>query len=362
MNNRQTITFSQESEKNLIPAWKDYVNNYRAVNFSTKKSFDTSKTLEEKELLVNAAIDQEIGRLTNLDCSFVNKESYVTNPQYQWATFAVINKLVDMVIPDIVTEDFMNVANVTNIGYGDSAEFTIKSGDLFTVVKNGNSRRHVEAQKQYTGTKVLVPTNHTITTEVDLYRVLAGKESQAEYAMKVALSIESELAIDIMSIVKNSYDTLTTNFKEAGYTETAFKKLATRVSAANGGARTIALGTELGLGTIMPSSDYLKMGLGETYSKVGYLPIFKNVPLVALAQKIDWDSADYDFALDDTYIYMISPQTQKLVQVVFEGGSLAIADSTFGTANLTQKVSLHKRWTVGMITNAKYGIMKTTIA
>ena len=354
--------FSQESEKTLIPAWKDFVSNFRSVNFSTKKSFDTSKSLEEKEILVNSAIDKEIGALLKMDCSFIDKAQYASNPQYQWATFAVVNTLVDMVIPDIITEDYMSIANTTNIGYGDTAEFTIKSGDLFTVTKNGNSRRHVEAQKQFTGTKVLTPTNHTITTEVDTYRVLAGKESLADYAMKVVLSIESEISIDIMAAIKVSFDSLTANFKENAFSENAFKKLATRVSAANGGARTVALGTDLGLGTIMPTSDYLKMGLGETYTKVGYLPIFKNVPLFALSQKIDWDSADYDFALDDTYIYLISPQTQKLVQVVFEGGSLAIADAQFGNSNLSQNVSLHKRWTVGLITNAKYGIMKTTIA
>lgn len=357
----KTVTFSQDGEKNLIPAWKDYVNNYRAVNFSVKKSYDTSKTLDEKEVLVNAAIDREIVNLMKVDCSFVDKEAYVTNPTYQWAKFAVINKLVDMIIPDIVKEDYMQVANTQTIGYGDSAVFDIKSGDLFTVVENGNSRRHVEAQRQFTGQKALVPTNHTVTTEVDLYRVLAGKENHAEYAMKVVLSIESEIAIDIMAAVKDSFSVLTANFKENAYSETAFKKLAARVGAANGGAKAVAIGTELGLGTIMPTNDYLKMGLGETYSKIGYLPVFKNVPLIALAQKIDWSSADYDFALDDSYIYMISPQTQKLVQVVFEGGSLAIADGQFANSNLTQKVSLHKRWVVGLITNSKYGIMKTTV-
>ena len=179
--------------------------------------------------------------------------------------------------------------------------------------------------------------------------------------MKVVLSIESEIAIDIMAAVKDSFNTLTANFKENAYSETAFKKLAARVGAANGGAKAVAIGTELGLGTIMPTNDYLKMGLGETYSKIGFLPVFKNVPLIALAQKIDWSSVDYDFALDDSYIYMISPQTQKLVQVVFEGGSLAIADGQFANSNLTQKVSLHKRWVVGLITNSKYGIMKTTV-
>lgn len=357
----KTVNFSQDGEKNLIPAWKDYVNNYRAVNFSAKKSYDTSKTLDEKEVLVNAAIDREIANLMKVDCSFLDKEAYATNPTYQWAKFAVINKLVDMIIPDVVKEDYMQVANTQTIGYGDSAVFDIKSGDLFTVVKNGNSRRHVEAQRQFTGQKAIVPTNHTITTEVDLYRVLAGKENHAEYAMKVVLSIESEIATDIMAAVKDSFNTLTANFKENAYSETAFKKLAARVGAANGGAKAVAIGTELGLGTIMPTNDYLKMGLGETYSKIGYLPVFKNVPLIALAQKIDWNSADYDLALDDSYIYMISPQTQKLVQVVFEGGTLSIADGQFVNSNLTQKVSLHTRYAVALITNAKYGIMKTTV-
>lgn len=357
----KTVTFSQDGEKNLIPAWKDYVNNYRAVNFSVKKSYDTSKTLDEKEVLVNAAIDREIANLMKVDCSFVDKEAYVTNPTYQWAKFAVINKLVDMIIPDVVREDYMHIANTQTVGYGDSAVFDIKSGDLFTVVKNGNSRRHVEAQRQFTGQKAVVPVNHTITTEVDWYRVMAGKENNAEYAMKVVLSIESEIATDIMAAVKDSFSTLTANFKENAYSETAFKKLAARVGAANGGAKAVAIGTELGLGTILPTNDYLKMGLGETYAKVGYLPVFKNVPLIALAQKIDWSSADYDFALDDSYIYMISPQTQKLVQVVFEGGTLSIADGQFANSNLTQKVSLHTRYAVALITNAKYGIMKTTV-
>ena len=32
------INFSAEAEKDLIPAWKDYVNHYRKENFSTKKT------------------------------------------------------------------------------------------------------------------------------------------------------------------------------------------------------------------------------------------------------------------------------------------------------------------------------------
>ena len=210
MDKRTIITFSEKANELLVPAWKDFVANYRAVNFSKKTTYDASKSLAEKQALVDSMIENEV-----LLCAGINTEGFasqaanVTNPVYQWAKFAVVNRLIDMVIPEIVSDDFFNVDNVTNIGYGDSAEFEVKSGDLFTVTKNGNSRRHVEAQRQFTGSKTLVPENHTITVEYDLYRMLAGKDSPAEYAMKVILSMESEIAIDIMSCLTSAYSSLT---------------------------------------------------------------------------------------------------------------------------------------------------------
>ena len=361
MDKRTIITFSEKANELLVPAWKDFVANYRAVNFAKKTRYDVSKTLEEKQALVDSLIENEVLLCANISTdNFTSSAANVTNPIYQWAKCAVVNRLVDMVIPEIVRDDFLNVANVTNIGYGDSAEFEVKSGDLFTVTKNGNSRRHVEAQRQFTGSKTLVPENHTITVEYDLYRMLAGKDSPADYAMKVILSLESEIAIDIMSCITNAYSSLTANFKEASFSETAFKKLAARVTAANGGAKAVAVGTDVAVGTLLPTNDYLKMELGEEYNKVGYLPVFKGVPVVGISQKIDWDSADYDFALSDQYVYILSPQTQKLVQVVFEGDSLTINGGLTDDANLTIKNSLHKRWKVGLITNAHFGIMKVS--
>ena len=339
--NTKFLTFSADAEKNLIPAWKDYVTNYRALNFSTKKQYNQAKTLEEKEMIVNAAITKEVDKLAGVDTSLVNKAAYATNPTYLWANNAVINKLVDMVIPDILTEDFLNVAEVVQIGYGDSAEFDIKSSDLFYVSKTGNSRRHVEAQRQYTGHVSVPVSNHVITTETDMYRVLAGKESPAEYAMKVVLSIEAEIAKDIMAAISSSFTTLTANFKENAYDEKAFQKLATRVTAANGGARAVAVGTDLALSTVLPSDDYLKMGLGEDYTKVGYLPVFKKVPLIGISQKIDWTSEDYDFALPNNLIYFISPGSQKLIKIVIEGGSLSFSEDHSSNGNLSQVSSLH---------------------
>lgn len=352
------INFSTAVEKDLIPAWKDYVNHYRKENFSTKKTVSGTKSLAEKEALVDKMAFGEIAKFANMDTSFVGQLQMATNPMYRWAFFAVVNKLVDIVIPDVVAEDFYAFANVSTVGKGNSGKFTIKSADLFEVAVNGNSRRHLNAQRQFTGEKTLTPVNHTVTTQVDLYRVMAHEESLAEYAMKVILSIEAEIAIDVAFCMQESFNTRTANFKETGYTPATFKTIATRVSAANGGRKAVAVGTEIGLMSVMPTDNYLKLGLGETYNSIGYLPVFLNTPLIALAQKIDWTSADYDFAISDKYIYFVSPGVQKLIQVVFEDEGLYIADDVFANGNLIQNASMHKGWITGMITNAKHGVMK----
>ena len=359
----KTITFSEDTKATLLPAFKDYFNHYRHDVMDVKCSYDASKSLVEKEATINKAIDAEVAKLTNLKCSsVVEREQFATNPVYQWANCAVVNKLVDYILPEIIRDDFMGVATVNNIAYGDSVDFEIKSNDLFKVVANGNSRRHVEAQRQFNGTATLAPTNHSLTVEVDWYRVVSRRESLAEYAVKVVLSMENELWLDVMTIMANSYSALTTNFKEAAFSGTAFTKLSERVTAANGGAKAVCIGTALGLGTILPSDNYLKVGLGERMAEVGYLGRFHNTDLIAIPQRIDWDSADYDFAIADTNLYFVSPAAQRLVQIVLEGDTLTIDSGEFGDANLTRKMTMHKRWATGIITNAKYGIMQVAIS
>lgn len=353
------INFSADTEATLLPAFKDYFNNYRADAMHIDCAYDKSKSLDDKKNMLDNAIDAEIEKLVHIKCSdVVTREQYATNPNYQWATFAVVNKLVDYVLPDIIRDDMLGVAEVSTVGYGDTKEFDIKSNDLFTVVENGNSRRHVEAQRQFNGTKVLNPTNHSLTVEVDWYRVVSRKESIAEYAAKVVLSMENALWLDVISIVTSSYATLTANFKEASFSEVGFDELSQRVSAANG-RPAVAFGTKIGLGNVFPTTTTnFQVGIGQRMAEEGYLGKFHGTDLIAIPQRIDWSSADYDFAIDDDYVYFISPAGQRLVQVVLEGDTLTIDSGDFGDANLTRKMTMHKRWAVGIITNAKYGIMK----
>ncbi len=344
----------------LYKAWGDYFNHYRAANFDIKKDYDNSVTFEEKTVKIDKVIQAEINKICGFASEGVISENiWKTSPQYRWAAFAVINSLVDMAIPDVVKDAYGPFSDIRNIGFGDSNVFDIKSNDLFYVSKNGNSRRHITAQRQFTGQTALIPTNRSVTVQTDLYRVLCGKENLAEYAMKVALSFENEIAKDVYAALSDSYGSLA-NFEEAGFTQLAFQQLKNRVSAANGGAKTMVYGTEIALSNVLPTSDYMKMELGQQFNSVGYLPVYLNTSLIALPQKIEWDSADYDFAIRDDELFFVSTNSQSLVKIVFEGETIAVNDSQLQNANLTMDTTLHKRWVCGIVTNSKYGIMRTS--
>ena len=343
----------------LFKAWGDYLNHYRAVNFGAKVDYDKSVTFDEKTVKMNNAIQAEVNKICGFAATdVINDKVWATSPQYRWAGYAIVSGLIDMVIPDVIADAYGRFSEVRNIGFGDSAVFDIKSSDLFTVSKNGNSRRHVTAQKLFTGQQALIPENRTVTVQTDLYRVLSGKDNLADMAMRVALSIESEIAFDIYAALSNSYSGLTANFKEASFTRDAFIKLRNRVSAANGGSKVFVYGTELALADILPSDDYLKMGLGETYNSVGFLPVYMNTGLIALPQKINWASSDYDFNISDDELFFIASNSQSLVKVVLEGQMLTVQDAQLANANLTSDTSFHKRWKVGIVTNSRYGILK----
>ena len=353
------LKFASKTE-DFYGAWIDYFNHYRAVNFKTNVDYDNTKSFEEKTKKLHTAIEEKIGEIAGINNTGFSDTVWKTNPNYRWATFAVIGSMIDMVIPDVVANDFMQFAEVRNGGFGDNFVFDIASSDLFIVSKGANGKRHTFAQRQFNGQVTLIPEPRFVTVEEDLYRILCGKRNLAEYAMKCALAMEKELSIDVYKAINDTYGTLHTNFKEGSFTVDGFVKLAQRVQAANGGARCVVFGTKLGLSKILPSNDYLKIQLGDIYNRMGYLTTFMGVDLFEIPQKIDDTAGNYSFALEDDRLYFISTGVQKLVKIGFEGETITIADGQYANANLTQATTLQKRWAVGIATNAKYGMMDVT--
>jgi hypothetical protein len=355
------LAFAQANDSmSLVEKWQDYFNHYRVEFLGKKGSYDNKFSFEQKTKSLHEQIEKEIAKISKIDKDVRFSEAvWRTNPNYVWTTFAVVGNLVDMVIADTVAEDFKRFADVKSVGFGDNLSYDIKSNDLFLVTKAGNGRRHVFAQRQHNGQATLQPVNRMITVEEDLYRILSGKRNLAEYAIKIAQSMETELTYDIYAAIDDTYSALPAQFGISGFTQDDFVTLASRVKAFNGGARCTVFGTQLALSKVIPTSEYMKMAIGSEYINNGYIGTFMGTDLFELPQKAVWNSSTYAMKLDDTRLYFISTGIDKLVKIGIEGDTISYTDNMTTNANLSQTQTMQKRWAVGLISNAKYGIIDT---
>ena len=155
--------------------------------------------------------------------------------------------MIDMVLPDALIDNIGLYCDVSNISWGDSAAFTIKPRDLMVVSKSGHGQKSGEIHKQVDTTITVVPEPHQLTVQVALYKVLAGKESLAEFTAKAIKSIEAEMARNAYDVFAAAMGNLSlvgaapySYMKVAGFTMDAFLSLAQRVQAWNGGAKPVA--------------------------------------------------------------------------------------------------------------------------
>ena len=225
-------TFAAGNE-DLYVKFLDYWNHSRSINGDKAASFQTVKfvdgkevpiTFSEKEEEMNKALKAEIMRYAGIsNMGDFPVETWANHPTLKWAAFAIVSALIDMVLPDALIQSTGLYADVRAVGFGDSASFEIKPRDLFMVSKHGKAQRYAQQQKQFNGQVTLLPEMREISVEVSLYKVLAGKESLADFTAKAVKSIEVDMARDVyttfntaMGVLDNAGDDA---LRIAGYTQ-----------------------------------------------------------------------------------------------------------------------------------------------
>jgi hypothetical protein len=352
------LAFSERYELGaLIESFSDYYNQYKSEVMKKSTSFGKTMEFSEKGKLLHSSIEATIAKLSGVPTCGFSEEVVRSNPNYQWATFAVIGAIVDPVIADSINDNFGQFAEVRNGGFGDSFSFELKSSDLFITTKAGNGRRHAFAQRQHNGQATLIPENHMITVAEDLYRILAGKRNLAEYAVKIALSVEEQMATEIYNAINDTYGSLPAAFTAASFTQATFIPICQKVKAFNGGASVNVFGTQVALSSILPSDNYLRFQLGQEYNRTGFLQNWQGVNLFEMRQIADWTSATYATKLDDTRLYIVPSSNEKMIKVCIEGSTISYADTTTTNANLVQKQTMHKKYVVGLVGSQKFGIV-----
>lgn len=352
----------------LVECFKDYMFDY-LTNVQGKKgfSYDTSKSFEEKSQLINASILAQVEKLAGVSLKMedVAPEVMAAHPNIRFAAFAVVGTLIDYIVPVVLDKKIGLYTNIQYGAFGDTMKIDVKPNDLFIVTKAGRNQRTVDFQRQFNGTQYIIPENRAITVAVNLYRVLCGLDSLAEFAMKAILSLEANITKEVYQALATAMRALPATPADGALKITAAGgvvnkkaaiKLAETVSAFNGGAPAIMVGTKVALSNVMPDAT---AGFRYEDASIAYFKNVWGIDTIALDQVADWQDK-YKLVLDDNLIFVISPSSQKLVQLFYEGSTLTNTVEAKDSADLTTTTTMNKSYGIGIGTNAIAGLIEVT--
>jgi hypothetical protein len=348
------LTFAAEGK--IQAQFLDYWNHHLALDEKKNVEYDKSLSFAEKEDKLNKALIKEIVRRSGVVYANENNlGEWFTHPLIAHEMFAVVNALVDMILPDSIIDTIGLYTDVKTGAFGDSFSFDIEPRDLFVVSKAGNAQRTTEVHKQFKGQKTLVPESRQITVGVSMYAVLANKESLANLVAKCVRSIETAMTLDAydtfaagMTALSN---TTTTGLRVAGYSQANLIQKCEQVGAWSMGAKPLVVGTASALLNVLPDDANYRFSLSDPYVTLGYIPTINGYDVMRMPQVADLATfAALKIANDRLWI--IAPGSQKLVKLCLEGNTLSNTSGVWDNADLTQTTTLIKKWQTGIITNA----------
>ena len=111
----------------------------KALNTETGQMVEFSLAEQEEDL--NQAIKRDIIKAAGIaNFDQFPPETWVTHPTLKWATFAVVNAVLDVLIPDTIIDSIGLYSDVRTIGWGDSTAFDVEPRDLFVVSRSGRGK------------------------------------------------------------------------------------------------------------------------------------------------------------------------------------------------------------------------------
>ena len=272
----------------------------------------------------------------------------------------VLAQIVSAIVPEVVNDTFARfIAEVHQVGYGETARFQIESNDLFRVNSKAEGVRKGVDQPLFDNEITVNATNHTIDTHIDWYPLASGTFNIGSWGVRIARSFMAHIFIKAIK----GMTAATTEFGSAytinGITPELFGDLKAKVSAANGGMNVIVIGTPVALSNLSLQGNY-QVQVGEEMTKVGYLDQYLGTPIVAIDNVLvpGTTNTSAKLALDNKVMYMIPAAGDKPVKIVFEGNEVSVNFVPENCSDSRLGLSVEMRYGVSTICGSKYGTIK----
>lgn len=273
----------------------------------------------------------------------------------------ILSQIITPVIPAMISAEFMDFADIANIGWGDTARFQVKSNDIYYVTRIAEGVLTGSVQRVYNDELTVNPEPYNIKTTVDWYQVAAGIFDLGDFVYRIAISFSAYVTQMIVNAI-TAYITAnaSTAYVVNGFSTLTFTRLAEILKAANNGARIRAYGTLAALSAIIPeASAYagLREGLGVEWSKVGYIGVYKDVDLMRIPQILLPNTVNTTplIGIPDTTVYLMADGGNKPVKLVFEGSAITIDIIATESPDKEMGISVTNRMGMTFVAASKMG-------
>ncbi len=293
----------------------------------------------------------------------------IANPNIRTTKFKetfnmILAQIMTPIVPAMVSAQFADMADVSNIGWGETAKFDVKSNDTFYVTRIAEGVLSGSVQRLYNDELAVNPEPYNIKTTVDWYQVAAGVYDLGEFVYKVGVSFSAYVTQMIIGAISaNIAAAVPASYFTNGFTTSKFIKLAELLRAANGGAKVKAYGSLNSLAGVKPEGTAasgianMQMQLGEEWSKVGYIGTYMDVDLIKIPQIVLPNTINTTplLGIPDDVIYMFADGGYKPVKLVFEGSAITIDIIPTESPDKEMGISVTTRMGQTFVAASKYG-------
>ena len=337
---------------------------------SAKTRFEAQTEPSKEELrLQNEAIVKYALEGTRFEAKFEQeglacmKNPQITKNETVRSNFeAVIAEVVNAIAPSVTSADYSRfLAEVRQVGWGDTARFIIRSNELFKVNEIAEGVNRGVLQPIFDNEVTVNPSPIEIATAIDWYAVAAGVFDWGDFGLRAGRSFEAYIFLKVIAAMTSvTGDMIGAGYIANGYTPANWTNLVQKVSAANGGAPVYAIGS-LGALTKVNTTGANGLGLqyfvGEDYLSKGYIDKFLGARMIPVDPALvpTTINSTADLAVPDNKIYMVAADAYRPVKIVFEGNSMTVERIPEETTDKRYGIRIQMRVGVSAIVGSKFG-------
>lgn len=351
--------------------------NYRAKDEAFNNIIDTAVKLtrESYEGITNPNRAEELKVLNAAICKYALQgtryadieNATLKNPQINRDAMvrsnfdAIVAEIINASAPAVASADYSRfLADVTQVGWGETARFLVKSNDLFRVNEIAEGVTRGVLQPIYNDEITVNCGKIQIATAIDWYQVAAGSFDWGDLGYKISKSFEGYIFLKVVAAMTSATSQLGAAYSISGFDDTKWINLTQRVGAANGGDVAVyGIGTLAALNKVTPSVPGFQYGLGKEIADKGFLDKYLGAKLIPIDQALvpGTVNSTADFAVPNDKVYVIAAAKDKPAKIVFEGDSIVIENIPEETTDYKYGISISMRIGTAALVGSKFGIV-----